>query len=276
MKIFDFVFDLSKTTFWVVLIGGLGNNLISYTSDQSVIQRYLTTKNQKAAGKGLWFNGTLSILISIVFYFIGTTLFALYKTQPEELNMAMGNADSIFPHFIMTRMPVGIAGLLIAAIFAATMSTISSSLNSISTAFTTDIYKHIWPESTDSRQLRVARISGILSGGLGIALALLMATWTILSLFDYYNIILGLLGGGIAGVFAMAIFFPRINTAGAITGFIMSIIILFIIMTYTSVHLLLYGSLGIAISIIIAYIVSLFTPGDKKDLAGLTYKTLDK
>jgi cyclically-permuted mutarotase family protein len=276
MKMFDFVFDLSKTTFWVVLLGGLGNNLISYTSDQSVIQRYLTTKNQKAAGKGLWFNGTMSLLISIIFYFIGTTLFVLYKTQPQELNMAMSQPDSIFPHFIMTRMPVGIAGLLIAAIFAATMSTVSSNVNSISTAFTTDIYNHLWPGSPDSRRLRVARISGILSGGLGIALALLMAGWNILSLFDYYNIILGLLGGGIAGVFAMAIFFPRINTRGAITGFIMSIIILMIIMNYSSVHLLLYGFLGITISIIIAYIVSLFTPEDKNDLAGLTYKTLDK
>ena len=276
MKIFDFVFDLSKTTFWVVLLGGLGNNLISYTSDQSVIQRYLTTKDQKAAGKGLWFNGTVSVLISIVFYFIGTTLFALYKTHPEELNIAMGDPDSIFPHFIMTRMPVGIAGLMIAAIFAATMSTVSSSLNSISTAFTTDIYKHFLPSSSDSRRLRVARISGIAAGGLGIALALLMATWNILSLFDYYNIILGLLGGGIGGVFAMAIFFPRINSTGAITGFIMSIVILLIIMRFSSVHLLLYGFLGVTISIIIGYLVSLFTPPDNKDLTGLTYRSLDK
>jgi Na+/proline symporter len=173
-------------------------------------------------------------------------------------------------------MPVGIAGLLIAAIFAATMSTVSSNVNSISTAFTTDIYHHLWPGSSDSRRLRMARISGIVSGGLGIGLALLMAGWNILSLFDYYNIILGLLGGGIAGVFAMAIFFPRINTRGALTGFIMSIIILFFILTYSSVHLLLYGFLGVTISVIIAYIVSLITPGDKKNLAGLTYKSLNK
>jgi Na+/proline symporter len=156
------------------------------------------------------------------------------------------------------------------------MSTVSSNVNSISTAFTTDIYNHIWPRSSDSRRLRIARISGILSGGLGIALALMMAGWNILSLFDYYNIILGLLAGGIGGVFAMAIFFPRINTTGATTGFIMSIIILLIVMTYSSVHLLLYGFIGVTVSIIIAYIVSLLTPGVKKDLAGLTYKTLDK
>ena len=275
MKMFDFVFDLSRATFWVVLLGGLANNLISYSSDQAVIQRYLTTKNQKEAAKGLWFNGTMSIIISIVFYFIGTTLFVLYKTQPQELNMAMGNPDSIFPHFIMTRMPVGIAGLMIAAIFSATMSTVSSNVNSISTAFTVDIYNHIWPESPDSRRLRVARISGIVSGGLGILLALLMATWNILSLFDYFNAILGLLVGGLGGVFVMAIFFPRINSTGAIAGFVLSFIILLIIRFYSSVSFLLYGFLGITISVMIAYMVSLFSSGDIKDIRGLTFKTLD-
>jgi SSS family transporter len=276
MKMFDFVFDLSRATFWVVLLGGLANNLISYSSDQAVIQRYLTTKNQKEAAKGLWFNGTMSIIISIVFYFIGTTLFVLYKTQPQELNMAMGNPDSIFPHFIMSRMPIGIAGLMIAAIFSATMSTVSSNVNSISTAFTIDIYNHLWPESPDSRRLRVARISGIVSGGLGILLALLMATWNILSLFDYFNAVLGLLVGGLGGVFVMAIFFPRINSTGAITGFILSFVILLIIKFYSSVSFLLYGFLGITISVLIAYTVSLFTPREEKDITGLTYKTLEK
>ena len=275
MKMFDFAFDLTRATFWVVLLGGLANNLISYSSDQAVIQRYLTTKNEKEAAKGIWFNGTMSIIISLVFYFIGTTLYALYKTQPQELNIAMGNPDSIFPHFIMTRMPIGIAGLMIAAIFSASMSTVSSNVNSISTAFTTDIYNHFWPDSSDSRRLKVARISGILSGTLGILLALLMATWNILSLFDYFNVILGLLVGGLGGVFAMGIFFPRINSTGAVTGFIMSFFILLIIKFYTPVSFLLYGFLGIMFSIIIAYFVSLIFYSDKKDIKGLSYKSLN-
>lgn len=275
MKMFDFAFDLTRATFWVVLLGGLANNLISYSSDQAVIQRYLTTKNEKEAAKGMWFNGTMSIIISLIFYFIGTTLYTLYKTQPQELNIAMGNPDSIFPHFIMTRMPIGIAGLMIAAIFSASMSTVSSNVNSISTAFTTDIYNHFRPDSTDSRRLKVARISGILSGGLGILLALLMSTWNILSLFDYFNVVLGLLVGGLGGVFAMGIFFPGINSTGAITGFVMSFFLLLIIKFYTPVSFLLYGFLGITFSIIIAYFVSLIFYSDKKDLTGLTFKFLN-
>jgi cyclically-permuted mutarotase family protein len=271
MKMFDFAFDLTRATFWVVLLGGLANNLISYSSDQAVIQRYLTTKNQHEAAKGLWFNGTMSILISVVFYFIGTALFVFYKTQPQELNMAMANPDSIFPHFIMTRMPVGLAGLMIAAIFSATMSTVSSNVNSVSTAFTTDIYNHLWPGSPDSKRLSVARFSGIISGGLGIGLALLMATWNILSLFDYFNTILGLLVGGLGGVFVMGIFFPGINSKGAISGFVLSFVILLFIRYFSSVSFLLYGFLGITISVAVSALVSLFTPGEGKDLSGLTY-----
>ncbi len=276
MKTFDFAFDITRATFWVVLFGGIGHNLISYSSDQAVIQRYLTTKDEKGAAKSLWFNGVMSVIISLVFYFIGTALFSYYKTQPQELNVIMENTDSIFPHFIMSKMPVGIAGLMIAAIFSATMSTVSSNVNSISTAFTTDIYNHFIPGSSDSTRLKVARISGIVSGGIGVALALLMATWNILSLLDYFNTILGLMAGGLGGMFAMGIFFPRINSIGAIAGFITSFIFLIIIRNYTSVSFLLYGFLGIVVSIIIGYLLSFVFSGGKKELGGLTLKSLNK
>ena len=103
-----------------------------------------------------------------------------------------------------------------------------------------------------------------------------MATWNILSLLDYFYVILGLLVGGLGGVFVMAVFFPRINSTGAIAGFVLSFIILLIIKAYSSVSFVLYGFLGITISVLIAYLVSLFTPADDKDIVGLTYKTLEK
>jgi Na+/proline symporter len=218
----------------------------------------------------------MAIFTSLIFYFIGTALYAFYKTQPQELNIAMGNTDSIFPHFIMTRMPVGIAGVMIAAIFSAAMSTVSSNVNSISTAFTTDIYNHFHPKSTDTKRLKVARISGIVSGGLGILLALLMATWKILSLFDYFNMILGILVSGLGGVFAMGIFFPRINSTGAITGFLASFFILLYMNLYSPVSFLLYGFIGMVSSILIAYFTSLIFTKTNKPLPGLSYKTLNK
>lgn len=275
-KMFDWSLDWTNATIWVVVLGGLANNLISYSSDQTVIQRYLTTKDEHSAKQSIILNGFLSIFVSILFYFIGTALYAYYTTKPEEMNFSMGNADAIFPHFIMAEMPVGIAGLLIAAIFAATMSTVSSNVNSIATAFTSDFYKHFAKQITDKQELRIARLSGIAFGGLGIVLALLMATWNIRSLFDYFNYILGLLASGLGGLFFMGIFFPRIGAKAAISGFIVSTILLMLVNSYTSISFLLFGFIGMIVSIIVAWLASFIMPRKKQNLNGLTWKTLNK
>jgi SSS family transporter len=275
LTMFDFSFSLKSATFWVIILGGLANNLISYSSDQTVIQRYLTTKDEKSAGKGIIMNGILSVFVLVIFYSIGTALYVFYKTRPEELNFAMQNTDSIFPHFIMAEMPVGIAGLLIAAIFSATMSTVSSNVNSISTAFTSDFYRHFFPGASDKRQLCVARWSGIAFGGLGVAFALLMATLNILSLMDYFNYILGLMTSGLGGLFLIAIFFPRVDGRSALGGFILGIAVLFYVNSQTGISFWMYGFIGIAATVLFAWIFSLFFK-NKKDMTGLTWKTINK
>ncbi|MFC2123397.1 cyclically-permuted mutarotase family protein [Bacteroidota bacterium] len=274
LRIFDFAFDFTQATFWIVMLGGLANNLISYTSDQAVIQRYLTTKDEKSAGKGILLNGVLSIVVSVVFYFIGTALFAFYKTNPGELNISMENPDSIFPYFIMTRLPIGIVGLLIAAIFAATMSTVSSSINSLSTAFTTDIYQKLVSGMSDKHYLRIARVSGIILGGLGVVFALLMVMWNILSLFDFFNYILGLLASGLGGLFIMGIFIPRIRGKSALIGFVGGFPSVLIMSLVTNIHFLIYGFTGILSTVIIGYIASMIITDDEKPLAGLTIDSL--
>ncbi len=275
LKMFDFSFSLTSATFWVIILGGLANNLISYSSDQTVIQRYLTTKDEKSAAKGIVMNGVLSVFVLLIFYSIGTALYVFYKTRPEEMNFVMQNTDSIFPHFIMAEMPVGIAGLLIAAIFSATMSTVSSNVNSISTAFTTDFYRHFFPDSSDKRQLMVARWSGIAFGGIGVAFALLMATLNILSLMDYFNYILGLMTSGLGGLFVIAIFFPRVDGRGAFSGFVLGTILLFFVKSQTDISFWLYGFVGIVATVIFALVFSLFFKNEK-DITGLTWKTLKK
>ena len=220
-------FDFVNATWWVVILGGLANNLISYTSDQTVIQRYLTTSDEKSAARGILTNGLMSVLVTIAFFTIGTGLYTFFKTHPAELDITMAKGDAIFPFFMMSQLPAGLAGLLIAAVFAATMSTIASNINSISTAFTVDLWgkmKKKTPLSSADIEgneapsgavggtgtVRVARIAGICAGMLGMAIAWLMATVDIQSLLDYFNTILGLLSGAIGGLFLMGIFFPRI------------------------------------------------------------------
>jgi SSS family transporter len=272
---FNMAFSFTSATFWVVLLGGLANNLISYSSDQTVIQRYLTTRDERSAGRSILMNGILSIVVSLVFYFIGTALFAFYKTNPEQLNIAMGNPDSIFPHFIMTKMPIGIAGIMIAAIFAATMSTVSSSINSLSTAFTTDFYQCWLRNKTDKHLLKVARITGIILGSVGVGVAIMMAMWNILSLFDYFNYILGLLASGLGGLFFMGIFIPRIKGKAAITGFTGGFLTVLIVKSQTDIHLMLYGFIGMTSSIFIGLIFSYILKENDGSLDGLTIKALN-
>lgn len=270
---FDLAFSWKSATLWVVLLGGLANNLISYSADQTVIQRYLTTKNEKSAAKGIIMNGIMSVIVLVVFYFIGTALYSYYKTHPGELNFVMQNTDAIFPHFIMSEMPIGIAGLLIAAIFSATMSTVSSNVNSISTAFTADFYRHFYPGSSDKHQLKVARWSGVLFGSTGVALALLMASMSILSLFDYFNTILGLLASGLGALFLMGIFFPRIGAKSALIGFILGTASLFVVSLTTQISFLLYGFIGIAASLLFALLSTLQFQNSKK-ITGYTWESL--
>ena len=253
MRLFVWSLDYRRVTFWVAIIGGgIANNLISYTSDQTVIQRYMTTKDEKSAGRSILVNGFMSVFISVAFYFIGTGLYTFYKTHPQSLDITMQQGDAIFPYFMMSQMPAGIAGLLIAAIFAATMSTISSNINSVSTAFSVDFIQRFRPSIKDSTLLRVARWTCIVSGLMGLGIALLMATWDIASLLDYFNTILGLLTSGLGGLFVMAVFFPRIKGAAALTGFIAGELVVFLMYLYTDVNFFLFGATGIVVSVITA------------------------
>ena len=270
-RLIDWSFDITTASFWVILLGGMANNLISYTSDQTVIQRYLTTKDERSAGHSILMNGVMSVCISIAFFAIGAGLYTFFKTHPTELDYTMTKSDTIFPFFIMSQMPQGVAGLLIAAIFAATMSTISSNINSVATAFSIDFYKRWRPATSSNEMLKVARRACLMSGLLGMGIALLMATWEILSLLDFFQEILGLLSSGLGGLFLMGIFFPRIGGKAALRGFIAGVAAVFLLRYLTPVSFLLYGFVGMAVSVLVGYICSFFYK-DNRDLSGLTWE----
>ncbi len=262
MRMFVWSLDYRRVTFWVAIIGGgIANNLISYTSDQTVIQRYMTTKDEKSAGRSILVNGFMSVFISVAFYFIGTGLYTFYKTHPQSLDITMQQGDAIFPYFMMSQMPAGLAGLLIAAIFAATMSTISSNINSVSTAFSVDFVQRFRPSIKDTALLRIARWTCVVSGLIGLGIALLMATWDIASLLDYFNTILGLLTSGLGGLFVMAVFFPRIKGRAALTGFIAGELVVFLMYLYTDVNFFLFGAIGIVVSVLVSLTLS-FSKGE--------------
>lgn len=255
-NILDFSLDWTRPVFWVTLLGGIANQLLTYTSDQSVVQRYITVKDTEGTKKGLWLNGVLSIPIALIFFSIGTGLYVFFKNHPDLLNVGMTNTDSIFPHFIMCDLPSGIAGLLIAAIFAAAMSTLSANINSTSTVMTEDFYTKIKKDADDKSKMKFARWTGVTIGMFGIVMAILLATFNIASLWDQFNFFLGLLTSGVGGLFMMGIFTKRIGTRSALTGFAGSIIILLLFNSYSNVSVILYGFLGLISCFIIGYLSS--------------------
>ncbi|MBO7239186.1 MAG: sodium/solute symporter [Bacteroidaceae bacterium] len=257
LQLFDWSNSWSQATWWVIILGGLANNLISYTSDQTVIQRYLTTPDEKSAGRGILVNGVMSVFVSVAFYMIGTGLYTFYKTHPAELDITMGQSDAIFPFFMMSQMPAGIAGALIAAIFAATMSTISSNINSVATAFSIDFWKRFRTSTTDSQLVRVARWASVVSGMVGLLLALFMATWEIQSFLDFFNEALGLLTSGLGGLFFIAVFMKRVKGYAALTGFIVGEAVVFWMSKNTDANFLLFGAIGMAVSIVVAWMLSI-------------------
>lgn len=257
LRLFDWGSSWTQPVWWVCIIGGLANNLISYTSDQTVIQRYMTTPDEKSAGRGILVNGLMSVFVSVAFYMIGTGLYTFYKTHPAELDVTMSQADAIFPFFMMSQMPAGVAGVLIAAIFAATMSTISSNINSVSTAFSIDFFKRFRSNTSDSQLLTVARWASVVSGLTGLVLALFMATWNIQSMLDYFNTILGLLTSGLGGLFFMAVFMPRVKGFAALTGFVVGELVVLWMSLYTDANIFLFGATGVVVSILVGGLLSL-------------------
>lgn len=256
LRLFDWSNSWSQACWWVIIIGGLANNLISYTSDQTVIQRYLTTPDEKSAGRGILVNGLMSVFVSVAFYMIGTGLYTFYKTHPAELDVTMAQSDAIFPYFMMSQMPAGIAGVLIAAIFAATMSTISSNINSVATAFSIDFWKR-FRRTTDSQLVTVARWASMISGMVGLLLALLMATWDIQSFLDFFNEALGLLTSGLGGLFFIAVFMKRVKGYAALTGFVVGEAVVFWMSECTDANFFLFGATGMVVSIVVAWLLSL-------------------
>jgi SSS family solute:Na+ symporter len=199
----SFELDFTTSTFWMVLIYGLFINLQNFGIDQSYVQRYLTAKTEQEAKKSTWLGSLLYLPVSLLFFFIGSALYAFYQAQPDLLPAGM-SGDKVFPHFIVNQLPVGFTGLLIASIFAAGMSTISTSINSSATVILSDHFrKYINPNPSEKHALRVLRISALTMGLLSIVVGLAFNGVT--SALDAWWALSSIFSGGILGLFLLGL-----------------------------------------------------------------------
>ena len=212
--------SLAEPTFWVVLVYGVFMNLQNFGIDQSYIQRYHTAKSEAEARKSVWLGALLYLPISALFLFIGAALFAYYTARPELLPAALqaeGMGDRVFPHFIVAGLPAGLTGLLIAAIFAAAMSSVDSSLNCSATLFLSDIYRRYIRRNAGEREsMRVLYVATLVWGmaGTGIGLAMIQVKGAL----DAWWKLSGIFSGGMLGLFLLGMLARRARGVAAFVG----------------------------------------------------------
>jgi SSS family solute:Na+ symporter len=263
-------FSFTELATWSLLLGTFALQFGPYTTDQSVIQRYLATKDEAAAARGVWLNGLLGIPIGLLFMTLGTCLYVFFKRHPDLLPLGMQN-DEVLPLFVSGQLPAGLSGLVIAGVFAASMSSLDSSMHSIATACTIDWYKRFSPAASDAICLRLARVLTVLLGLIAVATAFVLVAYDIRSLWFFFQKCLGLVSSGVVGVFILGIFTRRASAAGALIGAAAATAALVYVTWFSPLHFYLYAVVGITTCVVVGYLASLMWPGDThRDLTGLT------
>ena len=253
----EVIFDVNilKSSVFIIIVGAGLNTFSSYVSSQDIVQRFTTTTDMKQLKKMTYGNLVLSLTIATVFYLIGTGLFVFYNQNPQALQTAQ--QDQIFASFIAYELPVGITGILLAAIYAAAQSTLSTGLNSVATSWTLDIQDNISKGLDDKKKTKIAQYISLGVGIVSIFVSMILANGNIKSAYEWFNEFMGLVLGVLAGIFVLGMFFKKATKEGAYAGLIISAIIV-IILKYgvKTVSPWSYSIITIFTSVIVGLIVS--------------------
>ncbi len=260
--------DIAAAAAWVVIVGNIFSRLSGLTSDQTIIQRYLITPDVKSARQALWVDVATSVPWAIIVFLLGTALYVFYKTNPAMLHPGV-DTDGVVPLFIAQVFPPGLAGLLIAAIFAAAMSTLVASLHSTATVIVSDFYARFIPSSSERANLWLAKALVLVLGLFGSLLAIYMAQMGIKSVWDQFITIVGLFVGVLAGLFILGVFTVRTDGWDALLGALVGVAATFYVSAYTRIHFFLYPVVSIVVCVAVAYLLS-FMPRQRQVNPSLT------
>lgn len=270
LQMVDWRFSFTEVVTWSLFLGSFALTLVPYTTDQAVVQRYMTTSSEKESKKSIWLNAIISIPAGLLIFTMGTFLYVYFKEHPEFLNVAMQN-DSVFPLFIANHLPSGVAGLIIAGIFSASMSSLDSSMHSVSTVITVDYFKRFSTTYSEENGFKIARYTTIVVGVFGTLVACLMAAFPVKSLFFLFQEVIGLLGSAMAGVFILGIFVKKSNWIGALLGALSCILVLVFVKYNTSINFYIYPLIAIPVCVVGGTLFSVIIPVKSKDIQGLYF-----
>jgi len=209
--------EFVNLTFVVMALNGVFYAIQKYGTDQTIVQRYLTAKSDKDAVRASLIGVLLSVPVWALFMFIGTALFSYYKINGEVLPADI-KTDEVFPFFIITKLPVGVVGLIISALVAAAVSSLDSDLNCLSAICMEDYYNRFRPNTSEKHKVLLSKVFIVLAGlgAIGVAMFYVHAggKGVLGIVFTLYSIF----SGGIAGMFLLGIFCPKANKQGLYYG----------------------------------------------------------
>ena len=238
-------------TLWAGIIGGAFFTTASHGTDQLIVQRLLAARNQRQSVLALLSSGVAVFFQFALFLFVGVMLFVYYRVPAA----AFGRSDRIYPTFIVSRMPHGISGLLIAAILAAAMSNLSAALNSLSSSSIMDFYLRFRPAATDGARLRLARLATVGWALVLFALAVL-ALHRVGRVVEVGLQIASVAYGGLLGVFLLGVLTRRANQSGAIVGMICGLAVEMYLCWWSQVAFTWWVAIGTCVTFAVGYVAS--------------------
>jgi len=270
---FQFVswaWSVSDVTGWVIS-GFFIGHVFTIIADQPLMQRVLAAKDDATARRAI-FSGSFMVLPSnAIFFFVGTALFAFYQSNPDRLRAGLPD-DAIVGFFIASELPAGVVGLIIAAIFAAAMSTLSSSLSGVAAIAASDFLGVLRPQASEARGVALGEKVTLASGVFATGMAMWVASTEAQSIWEQSVELIALFGGPIPGVFALGMLTRRANSRGIMIGAVASIAVTVWVQNFTTINPFLHAFLAFVVSVVVGYLASLWPwqPVDREKIKGLT------
>jgi SSS family transporter len=268
-RVFDFSWNFYATyTFWSGVIGGAFLTTASHGTDQLIVQRLLSSRAERQAKIALLASGVLVFFQFSLFLLIGAMLYVFYKLFPPVV--AFTRSDTIFPTFVVTRMPHGISGLLISAILAAAMSNLAAALYSLSSTTIVDFYSRFRPRATEKHRVLLSRLATV---GWGLALfALAIAARRGGKVLEMGLSIVSVAYGSLLGVFLLGVLTSKASENGAMVGMVCGFLLNLYLWQCTRVPFTWYVALGSTVTFAIGYGASFFLrrtmPAELQSVAG--------
>jgi solute:Na+ symporter, SSS family len=256
LQVFDFRPDVwIPYSFWAGVIGGTFLTTASHGTDQLIVQRLLAARGERQSVTALLSSGVAILFQFALFLIVGVMLWAYYGVP----STAFGRADRIFPTFIVTRMPHGISGLLIAAILAAAMSNLSAALNSLSSSSIMDFYVHFWPVADEKIRIKLARAATFVWALVLFGLAII-ALHKVGRVVEVGLQIASVAYGALLGAFLLGVLTRRAHQAGVMVGMLSGLVIELYLWLGTGVPWTWWVMIGTAATFGTGWIASIFTP----------------